>query len=251
MSPAKPGRAAARKSARRRTAAHKAAPRTAPRKGGARETDAARRRRARAVYRGLRRLYPDAHCELDFRNPFELAVATVLSAQCTDKRVNMVTPVLFERFPDPAALAAAPLGTVEEIIKSTGFFRNKARSITGLARAVMGDHDGVLPQRMADLVRLPGIGRKTANVILGNAFGRNDGVVVDTHVGRLAKRLGFTRQTDPVKVEADLAALFPRRTWTMLAHLLIWHGRRVCAARAPRCGDCAIARLCPSAGTFR
>ncbi|MEA3247699.1 MAG: endonuclease III [Gemmatimonadota bacterium] len=217
----------------------------------ARETEAARLLRARAVYRTLRRLYPDAHCELDFRNPFELAVATVLSAQCTDKRVNMVTPVLFQRFPDPAALAAAPPGTVEEIIKSTGFFRNKARSITGLARAVVGDHDGALPQRMADLVKLPGIGRKTANVILGNAFGRNEGVVVDTHVGRLAKRLGFTRQADPVKVEADLAALFPRRNWTMLAHLLIWHGRRVCEARAPRCGDCAVARLCPSAGTFR
>jgi endonuclease-3 len=207
--------------------------------------------RARAVYRGLRRLYPDAHCELDYRNPFELAVATVLSAQCTDKRVNMVTPVLFQRFPDAAALAAAPLPEVEEIIKSTGFFRSKARSITGLARAVVADHNGVLPRRMADLVKLPGIGRKTANVILGNAFGRNEGVVVDTHVGRLARRLGFTRQHDPAKVEADLAALFPRRTWTMLAHLLIWHGRRVCHARAPRCGDCGIARLCPSAGTFR
>lgn len=203
------------------------------------------------MYRGLRRLYPDSHCELDFRNPFELAVATVLSAQCTDKRVNLVTPVLFGRFPDPAALAAAPIGEVEEIIRSTGFFRNKAKSITGLARAVVGDHDGVVPSRMADLVRLPGIGRKTANVILGNAFGRNEGVVVDTHVGRLARRLAFTRHTDPDKVEADLAALFPRRNWTLLAHLLIWHGRRVCDARRPRCEDCAIARLCPSAGTFR
>ncbi len=222
-----------------------------PRKAAGRETDAARRVRARAVYRQLRRLYPDAHCELDFRNPFELAVATVLSAQCTDKRVNMVTPVLFSRFPDAHALAAAPLGQVEAIIRSTGFFRTKARSITGLARAVAGDHGGTLPQRMADLIRLPGIGRKTANVILGNAFGRNEGVVVDTHVGRLARRLAFTRHHDPVKVESDLMALFPRRNWAMLAHLLIWHGRRVCAARAPRCGDCAIARLCPSAGTIR
>jgi endonuclease-3 len=208
---------------------------------------AALKRRAAAVYRGLAKLYPDAKCELDYKNPFELAVATVLSAQCTDKRVNMVTPVLFKRYPTPAALAAAPIGTVEDVIKSTGFYRNKAKSITGLARAVVADHDGTLPDDMDVLVKLPGIGRKTANVILGNAFGKNAGVVVDTHIARLSGRLGFSRQTDPVKIETDLAALFPRRNWTMLAHLLIWHGRRVCDARKPRCAECAIARLCPSA----
>lgn len=199
------------------------------------------------MYRGLSRLYPDARCELDYRNPFELAVATILSAQCTDKRVNLVTPVLFARFPDAAALAAAPIGGVEEIIKSTGFFRNKAKSIVGLARTLVADHADALPDTMDALVKLPGIGRKTANVILGNAFNRNEGVVVDTHVARLSALLGFTRETDPVKIESALAAIFPRRSWTMLAHLLIWHGRRVCVARKPRCGDCGIARLCPSA----
>ncbi|HVZ49951.1 MAG TPA: endonuclease III [Gemmatimonadaceae bacterium] len=238
MSPAR--KPAARKPAARKPAARRAA-----------ESPADRRARAAAVYRGLRKLYPGARCELDFRNAFELAVATVLSAQCTDKRVNLVTPVLFARFPDAAALAAAPIGEVEDIIRSTGFFRNKARSITGLARAVVADHGGALPDTMDALVTLPGIGRKTANVVLGNAFGKNEGVVVDTHVGRLATRLGFSRHTDPVKVEADLAALFPRRSWTMLAHLLIWHGRRVCDARKPRCTECGIARLCPSASFTR
>ena len=171
----------------------------------------------------------------------------MLSAQCTDKRVNMVTPVLFARFPDADALAAARIGTVETIVRSTGFFRNKARSITGLARAVVADHDGVLPDSMAALVALPGIGRKTANVILGNAFGKNEGVVVDTHIGRLARRLGFTRHIDPVKVESALAAIFPRKSWTLLANLLIWHGRRICDARKPKCGECVLADLCPSA----
>jgi endonuclease-3 len=203
--------------------------------------------RARLVQRRLRREYPDARCELDYRNPFELAVATVLSAQCTDKRVNIVTPVLFERYPGPAALASARIGDVETIIKSTGFFRNKAKSITGLARAVMERHGGELPASMDELIVLPGIGRKTANVILGNAFGKNEGVVVDTHIGRLSRRLGFTRQEDPVKVERALVALFPRPSWTMLAHLLIWHGRRTCVARKPRCADCVVADLCPSA----
>lgn len=219
--------------------------------GRSREAPAALKTRARAVYRGLAKLYPDARCELDYGDPFKLAVATVLSAQCTDKRVNMVTPVLFARFPDAAALAAAPIGEVEEIIRSTGFFRNKAKSITGLARAVVADHGGVLPATMDALVALPGIGRKTANVILGNAFGKNEGIVVDTHVGRLAGRLGLTRETDPVKVETALAALFPRPSWTMLAHLLIWHGRRVCDARKPKCAECSVARLCPSASFSR
>jgi endonuclease-3 len=202
---------------------------------------------AKTVYRRLRRLYPDAKCELDYRNPFELAVATVLSAQCTDKRVNLVTPELFRRYPDARALAAADPGDVEEIIKSTGFFRNKAKSITGLAREVVARHDAELPQTMDELFVLPGIGRKTANVILGNAFGKNEGIVVDTHIGRLAKRLGLTKHTDPVKVERDLVTLFPRKTWTMLAHLLIWHGRRVCFARKPDCAGCVLNDICPSA----
>jgi endonuclease-3 len=195
----------------------------------------------------LLKQYPDATCELGYASPFQLAVATVLSAQCTDKRVNMVTPVLFARYPDAASLAEAPIGEIEEIIKSTGFFRNKAKSITGLAHAVTEHHAGILPSTMAELVVLPGVGRKTANVILGNAFGKNEGVVVDTHIGRLSNRLGLTKQTDPVRVEQALIALFPRRTWTMLAHLLIWHGRRICAARKPNCAECVLADLCPSA----
>lgn len=207
--------------------------------------------RARSIYRRLLKQYPDAHCELDYTTPFELAVATVLSAQCTDKRVNMVTPDLFARYPTPAALASAPVGDVEAVIRSTGFFRNKAKSITGLAREVVAEHGGVLPESMDELVVLPGIGRKTANVILGNAFGKNEGVVVDTHIGRLARLLGLTRHPDPIKVEQALIALFPRPSWTMLAHLLIWHGRRTCVARKPRCGECVLADLCPSAALPR
>ncbi len=216
----------------------------------AKEGAVARRLRAQAVYRGLRHLYPDAHCELDYADPFTLAVATILSAQCTDKRVNMVTPALFGRFPTAAALAVASTGDVEDIIKRTGFFRAKARNIVGFSRAVVADHGGEVPRRMADLVKLPGIGRKSANVIIGNAFRRNEGIAVDTHVARVANRLGLTRESDPVKIEADLSGLFARRTWTMLSHLLIWHGRRTCHARKPRCGECAIAPLCPSAGAF-
>lgn len=201
------------------------------------------------MYKRLEQLYPDARCELYYRNPFELAVATVLSAQCTDKRVNMVTPVLFARFPDARALAAAPVPVVERIILSTGFFRNKARSIIGLARVVVEHYGGVVPETMEDLVALPGIGRKTANVVLGNAFEKNEGVVVDTHIARLSQRLGFTRHNGAVKIERALAALFPRETWTQLAHLLIWHGRRTCDARKPKCAECAVASLCPSADT--
>jgi endonuclease-3 len=210
-------------------------------------TQAERLRQAKLVYRRLLELYPDAKCELDYANPFQLAVATVLSAQCTDKRVNMVTPALFARYPDAPALAGATQADVEEIIRSTGFFRNKAKSITGLAREVVARHGSVLPQSMDELFVLPGIGRKTANVILGNAFGKNEGIVVDTHIGRLAKRLGLTRETDPVKVELALVKLFPRESWTMLAHLLIWHGRRVCDARKPRCEECVLRDICPSA----
>ena len=200
----------------------------------------------KTLYTGLTALYPDAHCELDFANPFQLAVATILSAQCTDKRVNMVTPVLFSRYPTPESLARAKQEDVEEIIKSTGFFRNKAKSIIGMAGAVADKHGGQVPSVMEDLVLLPGIGRKTANVVLGNAFSINDGVVVDTHIARLSNRLGLTRESDPVKIEQELMKLFPRESWTMLAHLLIWHGRRVCDAKKPRCGECTLAPMCPS-----
>ena len=211
----------------------------------------AQRRKAKLVYRRLLKCYPDAKCELDYANPFQLAVATVLSAQCTDKRVNLVTPVLFERYATPKALASAKVGDVEEIIRSTGFFRNKAKSITGLAKAVVAEHGGRLPDSMEALVALPGIGRKTANVILGNAFGKNEGVVVDTHIARLSRLLGLTRHADPVKIERALVELFPRERWTMLAHLLIWHGRRVCIARRPQCAACTLADICPSARPVR
>lgn len=211
-----------------------------------RESKRARRERADEVYRLLLEAYPDAHCELDHENPFQLAVATILSAQTTDVRVNMVTPGLFRRFPDAESLANAGQEEVEEIVRSTGFYRNKARNIIGFARGLMAEHDGEVPRDMDALAALPGVGRKTANVVLGNAFGIDEGVVVDTHVKRITKLLGFTRETTPEKVEQDLMALFPRERWTMLAHLLIWHGRRVCEARRPRCGDCPVAHLCPS-----
>jgi endonuclease-3 len=200
------------------------------------------------LYDQLLGLYPHAHCELDFTTPFQLLVATILSAQCTDKRVNMVTPVLFSHYPTAVSLARAKQEDVEQIIKSTGFFRNKAKSIIAMAGALVDRHGSEVPSALETLVTLPGVGRKTANVILGNAFGINEGVVVDTHVGRLALRLGLTRQTDPVKVEQELMKLFPRERWTMLAHLLIFHGRRVCDAKKPRCGECALAAICPSAG---
>ena len=199
------------------------------------------------ILKRLHGAYPDAHCELDHRDAFELLCATILSAQCTDVRVNMVTPALFARYPDPAALAAARQEDVEEIIKSTGFFRNKARSLIGMAQAVVAEHGGTVPAEMDALVRLPGVGRKTANVILGNAFGMNEGIVVDTHVARLSALLGLTRHTDALKIEQDLMRLAPREDWALLSHLLIFHGRRVCIARRPRCGECVLADLCPSA----
>ena len=205
------------------------------------------RAHAAETQRRLAAEYPAAHCELDYANPLQLAVATILSAQCTDKRVNIVTPVLFARFRDVRALAAATPAAIEEIIISTGFFRSKARSIVGMARALVERHGGTVPRTMAELVALPGIGRKTANVILGNAWGINEGIVVDTHVARLSARFGFTRATDPVKIEQALVPLFPRQSWTMLSHLMIWHGRRVCDARKPRCPDCVLRDICPSA----
>lgn len=211
-----------------------------------RESKKKKRERAETVYDLLQEEYPDAHCELDFENPFQLSVATILSAQTTDERVNMVTPELFETYPDAEALAGARQEDVEEIVRSTGFFRNKARNIIGFAEGVVDDHGGEVPRTMEELHALPGVGRKTANVILGNAFGIDEGVVVDTHVKRLSNRLGFTRETSPVKVERDLMELFPRERWTLLSHLLIWHGRRVCDARKPECEACVVAHLCPS-----
>ena len=199
------------------------------------------------LYEELARLYPDAHCALDHRDAFQLLVATILSAQCTDKRVNMVTPVLFATYPDARALAAARQEDVEEIIRSTGFFRNKAQNLIAMAGALVDRHGGEVPCDMDALTALPGVGRKTANVVLGNAFGRNEGIVVDTHVSRLSQRLGLVRETDPVKIESALVPLFARERWTMLSHLLIEHGRQVCDARKPRCGDCSLAPLCPSA----
>ena len=204
-------------------------------------------RRARRINRELALTYPDAHCELDFTSPFELLIATVLSAQTTDVRVNMVTPTLFAKYPSPADLAAADRADVEAIIQSTGFFRAKTQSIIGLSQAIVERFGGQVPGRMKDLVTLPGVGRKTANVVLGNAFGV-PGITVDTHFGRLARRFGWTTHTDADKVEAHVAALIPRREWTILSHRLIWHGRRCCHARRPACGACPLARLCPSYG---
>jgi endonuclease-3 len=212
------------------------------------ETPLARTRRARTINRELGRIYPDAHCELDFTNPLELAVATILSAQCTDVRVNMVTPVLFAKYPTAKDYAEADRAEVERIIQSTGFFRNKTTSLIGLGRVLVERHDGEVPDRLADLVKLPGIGRKTANVILGNAFGV-PGLTVDTHFGRLVRRLDWTRETDPVKVEYAVMDLIPKQDWTILSHRLIWHGRRCCYARKPDCAHCGIAKWCPSRGT--
>ena len=212
----------------------------------ARESRKARGARAAEVYDLLADEYPAAHCGLDFVDAFQLAVATILSAQTTDERVNQVTPELFARYPDARSLAAARQEDVEEIIRSTGFFRNKAKNIIGFARGVVAEHDGEVPRTMAELSALPGVGRKTANVILGNAFGIDEGVVVDTHVKRLATLMRFTREKTPEKIERDLMALFPRERWTMLSHVLIWHGRRVCDARKPRCEACVASGLCPS-----
>jgi endonuclease-3 len=204
-------------------------------------------RRARKINRALAASYPDARAELDFTNPFQLLVATVLSAQTTDKRVNLVTPALFTRFPDARAMAGADRTELETIIQPTGFFRAKSESLLKLSAALCERYGGEVPGRLEDLVTLPGVGRKTANVVLGNAFGK-PGITVDTHFGRLARRFGWTEHTDPVKVEHEVGALFPKRDWTMLSHHLIWHGRRCCHARTPACGACPVARWCPSYG---
>jgi endonuclease-3 len=217
-----------------------------PRRPG-RETREALARRVLEILALLKLEYPDAHCELDYRTPYELLVATILSAQCTDVRVNLVTPGFFCRYPTAALLARAGRGEVEELIRSTGFFRNKAKSLIGMAQALVQRHGGEVPREMEALRVLPGVGRKTANVVLGNAFGINEGVTVDTHVARLAGLLKLTRQKTPEKIERDLMALLPREDWTLFSHLLIWHGRRVCIARRPRCAECVVSRLCPSA----
>ena len=219
-------------------------PATRPR---GRETRLALQARAKEIFRRLKKRYPDAHCELDHRNAFELLCATILSAQCTDARVNLVTPELFQRYPDAEALAMARPEEVEAIIRSTGFFRNKTKSLIGMANAVVERQGGRIPDSMEALRVLPGVGRKTANVILGNAFGINEGVTVDTHVTRLSHLLRLSRNTDAEGIERDLMALFPQRDWALLSHLLIFHGRRTCIARRPKCGECVIADLCPSA----
>jgi endonuclease-3 len=222
-------------------------PASATRPAAAPRPDTALVRRARKVDRVLAQTYPDARCELDFDTPFELLVVTVLSAQTTDRRVNAVRPTLFAAYPDATAMAAAPREHLEQIVGPLGFFRAKTDALLKLSQVLVADFDGEVPGRLADLVTLPGVGRKTANVVLGNAFDV-PGITVDTHFGRLVRRLGWTEETDPVKVEHAVGALFPRRDWTMLSHHLIWHGRRRCHAKKPACGACPIARLCPSFG---
>ena len=206
--------------------------------------------RAAAVLQKLRTTYPDAHCELDHQGAFQLLVATILSAQCTDVRVNMVTPALFKQYPDAKSLAAARQEDVEDLVRSTGFFRNKAKNLIAAAKSLVREHAGEIPKDLEALTRLPGVGRKTANVVLGNAYGIEAGIVVDTHVASLSKRLGLTKHSDPVRIEKDLMKVVPRESWTLWSHLLIWHGRRRCSARKPDCPDCELHRLCPSADKF-
>ncbi len=205
------------------------------------------KRRVGRILSRLAKQYPDAHCALHHTSPLQLLIATILSAQCTDTRVNLITPALFVRYPDARAFAAADPAELETLIQSTGFFRNKARNIIACCRALVEQHDGQVPGTMAELVPLAGVGRKTANVILGNAFAV-PGITVDTHVGRLSRRLGLTTHENPEKVEEDLMRLVPKKHWTMFSHRLIFHGRQVCHVRGPRCGDCALARLCPKVG---
>ncbi|WP_328915081.1 MULTISPECIES: endonuclease III [unclassified Streptomyces] len=211
------------------------------------ESQVAKVRRARRINRELAEVYPYAHPELDFENPFELLIATVLSAQTTDLRVNQTTPALFAKYPTPEDMAAADPADLERILRPTGFFRAKARSVLGLSAALRDEFGGEVPGRLEDLVKLPGVGRKTANVVLGNAFGV-PGITVDTHFGRLSRRFGWTESQDPEQVEKDVAALFPKSDWTMLSHRVVFHGRRMCHARKPACGVCPIAALCPSYG---
>lgn len=216
-----------------------------------RESKEAKAARVKRIIAGLARTYPDAHCELDHGNPLQLLVATILSAQCTDKRVNLVTPGLFQRYPTAADYARAPLGELEQAIKTTGFFRNKAKSLKTACQALLERHGGQVPRTMEELTELGGVGRKTANVVLGNAFNINCGVVVDTHVARLSRRLGLTREAEPQKIEQALMPLVPQAQWTLFSHWLIWHGRRRCFARKPDCPGCEIKDLCPRVGVPR
>jgi endonuclease-3 len=204
--------------------------------------------RVRAIVEGLEELYPDVDCELDRETPFQLVCATILSAQCTDERVNMVTPELFRRYPTPEAMAKAPLPALEKIIRSTGFFRQKAKSLKGTAQGIVEQFAGEVPRTLAELTTLPGVARKTANVVLGTAFGLAEGIVVDTHIQRLAMRLALTRATDAKGIEQDLMKVLPHESWIRMGHQLIWHGRRVCFARKPNCAECTLASFCPSAG---
>ena len=213
-----------------------------------RETAEAKAARTRQIVAGLQKAYPEAHCELDFSNPLELLIATILSAQCTDKRVNLVTAELFQKYRSAQDYANASLSELEQAIKTTGFFRNKAKNIQACCRALVAKHRGEVPRSIADLTALDGVGRKTANVVLGNAFSINDGIVVDTHVTRLANRLGLTQQSDAVKIEQELMPLVPRAEWALLSHWFIWHGRRRCGARKPDCTGCEIAKHCPRIG---
>lgn len=213
-----------------------------------RENQVAKAARTRKIIAGLSQAYPDAHCELDHANPLQLLIATILSAQCTDKRVNVVTAELFKQYRSAADYAKAPLPALEQAIKTTGFFRNKAKSIKAACQAIVDQHGGEVPRTMDELTALGGVGRKTANVVLGNAFDINTGVVVDTHVARLAQRLGLTKQKGPEKIEQELMQLVPQQQWTLFSHLLIWHGRRRCYARNPDCPNCEVRQLCPRVG---
>ena len=208
---------------------------------------AKKKERAQAIYRILTKRYPNVRCELDFKNPLQLLIATVLSAQCTDKRVNAVTPALFKRYKKVGDFAGADLRELQGIIKSTGFYRAKAKNIKGLATKIVSEHNGKVPDKLEELIKLPGVGRKTANVVLGHAFD-TPGITVDTHFGRLSRRFGWTKETDPVKVEFEVMELIPRKEWTNLSQRMIWHGRRICHARKPACGACPLAELCPSFG---
>lgn len=254
MPPKTRNKKSVKKTSAKKTAAKKKAPRKAARPKRSRESQAARRARAAEILKMLRASYPDADCALHHRSALELLVATILSAQCTDERVNMVTPDLFRHYPDAESLADADQDDLEAAIRSTGFFRNKAKSLRGMAQVVRDEHDGSVPDTMEDLLRLPGVARKTANCVLGTWFGNNVGIVVDTHVGRLAERLGLLTTArdgkDAEKIERDLMELFPQDSWTWLAHALIQHGRGPCNARKPDCENCPLAPHCPSAGKF-
>ena len=212
-----------------------------------RESLADKKVRAKAIYRKLSKNYPNVRCELDYNSPFQLLVATVLSAQCTDKRVNQTTPALFKKYPTAKKMSGADIKDIQRLVKSTGFYRAKAKNIKGLSNQIMDDFSGKVPNKLDDLIQLPGVGRKTANVVLGHAFD-TPGITVDTHFGRLSRRFGWTKETDPVKVEMVVQQLIPQAEWTNLSQRMVWHGRRICHSRKPACGACPVAKICPSVG---